>query len=87
MTHTDLQVINIKDNDSLAAMLAAEVQADLMILMSDVDGIYTSPPWVEGARFIHTYTSEMHDIIRFGKKSKVGTGGMDSKVTDTTKDW
>lgn len=65
-------------------MLAAEVQADLLILMSDVDGIYTAPPWVEGARLIHTYTSEMHDIIRFGKKSKVGTGGMDSKVRAMT---
>lgn len=75
-----LQIINLKDNDSLAAMLAAEVQADLLILMSDVDGIYTAPPWQEGARLIHTYTSEMHDIIRFGQKSKVGTGGMDSKV-------
>jgi delta-1-pyrroline-5-carboxylate synthetase len=37
--------ISIKDNDSLAAMLAAEVQADLLVLMSDVDGIYDKPPW------------------------------------------
>ncbi|XP_054259088.1 delta-1-pyrroline-5-carboxylate synthase isoform X1 [Macrosteles quadrilineatus] len=81
---TGKKIISIKDNDSLAAMLAAEVQADLLILMSDVDGIYTAPPWVEGARLIHTYTSEMHDIIRFGKKSKVGTGGMDSKVKAAT---
>ncbi|XP_039282203.1 delta-1-pyrroline-5-carboxylate synthase isoform X1 [Nilaparvata lugens] len=78
------KTISIKDNDSLAAMLAAEVQADLLILMSDVDGIYTAPPWQEGARFIHTYTSDMHDIVQFGKKSKVGTGGMDSKVEAAT---
>ncbi|XP_075222016.1 delta[1]-pyrroline-5-carboxylate synthase [Lycorma delicatula] len=77
-------IISIKDNDSLAAMLAAEVQADLLILMSDVDGIYTAPPWEEGSRFIHTYTSDMHDIVKFGKKSKVGTGGMDSKVEAAT---
>ncbi|KAG8277423.1 hypothetical protein J6590_042657 [Homalodisca vitripennis] len=80
----DGKVISIKDNDSLAAMLAAEIQADLLILMSDVDGIYTKPPWQEGSRLISTYTSEMHDIIRFGKKSKVGTGGMDSKVKAAT---
>lgn len=62
-------------------MLAAEVRADLLVLMSDVDGIYTLPPNEEGAKMIWTYNSEMGDIIRFGKKSSVGTGGMDSKVS------
>lgn len=78
------KIISLKDNDSLAAMLAAEVQADLLILMSDVDGIYTCPPSQEGARLIHTYTSDMRDIVQFGKKSRVGTGGMDSKVKAAT---
>ena len=73
-------MIALKDNDSLAAMLAAEIQSDLLILMSDVDGIYTLPPWQEGSKMIWTYTSDMHDVVQFGKKSKVGTGGMDSKV-------
>lgn len=72
--------ISLKDNDSLAAMLAAEVQADLMVLMSDVDGIYTKPPSQEGARLLCTYTPDMKDHVKFGKKSHVGTGGMDSKV-------
>jgi len=75
------QVIRIKDNDSLAARLAAEVQADLLILMSDVDGIYTCPPSQEGARLIQTYNPDMSSHVEFGGiKSKVGTGGMDSKV-------
>lgn len=74
-------MISIKDNDSLAAMLAAEVKADLLILMSDVNGIYTLPPKDEGAKMIWTYNSDMADIIQFGKKSTVGTGGMDSKVS------
>lgn len=78
------QVIHIRDNDSLAAMLAAEVQADLLILMSDVNGIYTKPPDQEGARFLSTFTAEMAENIRFGQKSKVGTGGMDSKVRKDT---
>lgn len=72
--------ISLKDNDSLAAMLAAEVQADLMILMSDVDGIYNLPPWQDGAKLLHTFTSDQRGSIKFGQKSKVGTGGMDSKV-------
>lgn len=66
-----LQGIPIKDNDSLSAMLAAEVQADLLILMSDVDGIYNKPPWEDGAKLMHTYTSDDINSIEFGKKSKV----------------
>ncbi|XP_065095524.1 delta-1-pyrroline-5-carboxylate synthase [Ochlerotatus camptorhynchus] len=76
--------IKIKDNDSLAALLAAEIHADLLILMSDVDGIYNKPPWEDGARLMHTYTQADKDLIKFGQKSKVGTGGMDSKVTAAT---
>lgn len=66
-----LQAIAIKDNDSLAAMLAANIQADLLILMSDVDGIYNKPPWEDGARLMSTYTSNDRNLIQFGKKSKV----------------
>lgn len=76
--------IAIKDNDSLSAMLAANIQADLLILMSDVDGIYNKPPWEDGARLIHTYTSTDRNLIQFGTKSKVGTGGMDAKVSAAT---
>ncbi|KAJ8965949.1 hypothetical protein NQ314_003824 [Rhamnusium bicolor] len=76
--------ISLKDNDSLAAMLAAEIQSDLLILMSDVDGIYSKPPWEEGAKFLHTFTSDLRHTIEYGQKSKVGTGGMDSKVNAAT---
>ncbi|CAG9787657.1 unnamed protein product [Diatraea saccharalis] len=74
--------IGIKDNDSLSALLAAEIQSDLLIMMSDVDGIYNKPPWEDGARMMHTYTSK--EQVQFGQKSKVGTGGMDSKVNAAT---
>jgi delta-1-pyrroline-5-carboxylate synthetase len=60
-------------------MLSAEIQADLLILMSDVDGIFNKPPWEDGARLLHTFSRDDRDTIKFGKKSKVGTGGMDSK--------
>ncbi|XP_035232067.1 delta-1-pyrroline-5-carboxylate synthase-like [Stegodyphus dumicola] len=74
------QVMNIKDNDSLAAHLAAEVEADLLILMSDVDGIYTLPPGQDGARLLHNYCPSLNGNIMFGEKSGVGLGGMESKV-------
>ncbi|CAG9805881.1 unnamed protein product [Chironomus riparius] len=76
--------ISIKDNDSLAAMLSAEIQSDLLILMSDVDGIYNKPPWEDNARLLHTFSRDDRKNIRFGKKSKVGTGGMDSKLNAAT---
>lgn len=69
----DVQSIAIKDNDSLSALLAANIQADLLILMSDVDGIYNKPPWEDGARLMHTYTSQDRNTIEFGKKSKVSS--------------
>ena len=73
-------MISIRDNDSLAARLASEVRADLLILMSDVDGIYTRPPKEEGARLINTYCPATVESIHYGEKSRVGLGGMDSKV-------
>lgn len=74
--------MNIKDNDSLAAHLAAEVQADLLILMSDVDGIYTLPPGQDGARLLHSYCPSLDGNVTYGEKSGVGLGGMESKVKE-----
>ncbi|KAG7153703.1 delta-1-pyrroline-5-carboxylate synthase-like [Homarus americanus] len=72
--------LDISDNDSLAARLASEVETDLLILMTDVDGIYNKPPSTEGARLIDSFSPEMINTLEFGEKSLVGTGGMDSKV-------
>jgi delta-1-pyrroline-5-carboxylate synthetase len=73
-------LLNITDNDSLAARISVEIGADLAILMSDVDGIYDRPPAHEDARVLHTFVPEDLGKITFGTKSDVGTGGMESKV-------
>ena len=81
-------MISIKDNDSLAARIAAEVDAELMILLTDVPGLYSSPPGTPGSRLINTFslagTSAEDSGVVIGKKSRVGLGGMDSKVRTST---
>ncbi|CAL9246257.1 unnamed protein product [Arabidopsis halleri] len=69
------------DNDSLAALLSLELKADLLILLSDVEGLYTGPPSDSTSKLIHTFIKEKHqDEITFGEKSKLGRGGMTAKV-------
>ncbi|KAL6291006.1 hypothetical protein ACE6H2_008516 [Prunus campanulata] len=69
------------DNDSLAALLALELKADLLVLLSDVDGLYSGPPSDPRSKLIHTYIKEKHQSeITFGDKSRVGRGGMTAKV-------
>nr|ANR02122.1 delta1-pyrroline-5-carboxylate synthetase 3 [Lilium regale] len=69
------------DNDSLAGLLAMELKADLLILLSDVEGLYSGPPGEPHSKLIHTYVKERHQgEITFGDKSRVGRGGMTAKV-------
>lgn len=69
------------DNDSLAALLALELRADLLILLSDVEGLYNGPPSDSKSELIDTYINDKHDeTITFGDKSRVGRGGMQAKV-------
>ncbi|KAL0964183.1 hypothetical protein UPYG_G00320370 [Umbra pygmaea] len=81
--NSDLQgvnVIHIKDNDSLAARLAVEMKADLLIALSDVEGLYDSPPGTDDAKLIDIFYPGDQQSIRYGSKSKVGIGGMEAKV-------
>ena len=69
------------DNDSLAGLLAQELKADLLVMLSDVEGLYSCPPSDPKSKLIHTYVKEKHqEEITFGDKSRVGRGGMTAKV-------
>ncbi|KAJ7961373.1 Delta-1-pyrroline-5-carboxylate synthase [Quillaja saponaria] len=69
------------DNDSLAGLLALELKADLLVLLSDVEGLYNGPPSDPNSKLIHTYVREIHHgEITFGDKSRLGRGGMTAKV-------
>ncbi|XP_070846756.1 delta-1-pyrroline-5-carboxylate synthase [Chaetodon trifascialis] len=81
--NSDLQgvnVISIKDNDSLAARLAVEMKADLLIALSDVEGLYDSPPGTDDAKLIDIFYPGDLQSITYGTKSRVGIGGMEAKV-------
>ena len=66
----------------MAARISVEIGADLAILMSDVDGIYNKPPSLAhmDSRILHTFIPSDLEMVEFGEKSSVGTGGMESKV-------
>lgn len=75
--------IQFGDNDRLSALVAALIHADLLILMSDIDGLYTDDPNKNpDARFIplvETLTEELFSMGK-GSSSSVGTGGMAAKL-------
>ena len=54
---------------------------DLLMLLSDVEGLYSGPPSDPPSKLIQTYIADKHDeTITFGDKSRVGRGGMTAKV-------
>jgi glutamate 5-kinase len=74
--------IRFGDNDRLAALVAHLVGADALVLLTDVDGLYTGRPGRPGATFVPEVTSMAElagvDISRAG--SHVGSGGMTTKI-------
>ena len=75
--------IRFGDNDRLAALVAVLVEADALILLSDVDSLYDMPPTKPGAKRIETvaFGSELEDVEIGGSGSTVGTGGAVTKVS------
>jgi len=75
--------IRFGDNDRLAARVAHLVHADLLVLLSDVDGLYDGPPSRPGSRLIPAVrsTTDLADVsIGSPGAAGVGTGGMVTKV-------
>jgi glutamate 5-kinase len=78
-----VEEFNIGDNDMLASLTANLWNADLLILMSDIDGLYDSSPKKNGAaKLIETVTDidSLSATIDTSGKSSFGTGGMSSKI-------
>ena len=75
--------IVIGDNDTLAAIVAQSVQAQLLILLSDIDGLYTADPHKDPNATLISHISAITEEIRAlggGSASTQGTGGMATKL-------
>jgi len=73
--------VNFSDNDILSVLVASAIGADLTVILSDVDGLYTADPQEPDARLIKTVeaiTPELKSSLE--GKGKLGRGGIRSKV-------
>ncbi len=67
------------DNDSLAALVSIEMSAQLLILLTDVNGVYDRPPKEQNAQLIDVFKRNT-TAFKIGDKSLQGRGGMGAKV-------
>lgn len=75
--------ISVSDNDTLSALVAVAVKADLLVLLSDIDGLYTADPHKDkNARLISVVEEITPELgkIAGGSVSGLGTGGMATKI-------
>jgi glutamate 5-kinase len=77
-----VEEIRYGENDRIAALVANIVRADLLVLLSDVEGLYTDHPSTPGAQLLATVEEVTPELLRaVGKRrSAQGSGGMASKV-------
>ena len=70
------------DNDRLAALIAQMIKADALVLLTDVDGLYTAPPDHPGSQLIERVAGvdDLMSVLVTGAGSRVGPGGMATKV-------
>ena len=75
--------IKFGDNDRLAALVAVLIDADALVLLSDVDALYDMPPTKQGAKRIHTvkFGEDLGGVEIGGSSTNVGTGGAVTKVS------
>lgn len=73
--------INFSDNDILSVLVASAIGADLAVILSDVDGLYTADPSQPGAKLIKTVEKITPELkASLSGKSKLGRGGIESKI-------
>ena len=75
--------IKVGDNDTLSAYVAKSINADLLVLLSDIDGLYTADPKKDKTAKLISVVDDINDDINSlagGEGSLLGTGGMKTKL-------
>ena len=75
--------IKIGDNDNLSALTAILWSADMLVLFSDIDGVYSDNPKTNpNAKLVESVTSipELRKSIKIGETNSFGTGGIETKL-------
>lgn len=77
-----VEEIKVGDNDTLASLMVPVVDADLLVLMSDIDGLYDDNPNENPDARLIPYVNDVSDVAHYAKDSlsAVGTGGMITKI-------
>ena len=81
LMRTEGYKVNFSDNDILSVLVAGAICADMVIILSDIDGVYTADPSESGAKLIknvESITTEFKSSLN--GKSKIGRGGIQSKI-------
>lgn len=75
------------DNDELAGLVSAMTNTDILVILTNVDGVFDGDPSMSGTRLIHAYDSSVIDLesISSGKKSGFGRGGILTKCATAEK--
>ncbi len=76
-----VEEIKFGDNDLLAALVTSLVDADLLLILTDIDGLYNGEPQKGGRpiSLVERVTKEVEEMAR-GSQTEIGTGGMLSKI-------
>ena len=81
LRRTEGYKVNFSDNDILSVLVAGAIGADMTIILSDVDGLYTTDPQEAGAKLIKTVDTITPELkASLNGKSKLGRGGIQSKI-------
>lgn len=74
--------LSIGDNDTLSALVAIDAKADMLVLVSDIEGLYTADPHKDSNAKLISVVDNVDDVISLGEDtvSVLGTGGMATKL-------
>lgn len=74
--------LSIGDNDTLSALVAIDAKADMLVLVSDIEGLYTADPHKDKNAKLISVVDNVDDVLSLGEDtvSVLGTGGMSTKL-------